>query len=148
MDAAVRAGEKLARLEKLTEQARREEADTISHWAATKSALRRFHDKLPPQLTRRALPAADAGKLHPIFTLTLTRAISSSNFLARAGLHNTATPRHGTPRHGRPPKRGEFLTSRNSSKMLVSACFSVRTLMAASNRSNSTWRLLSNAVAC
>jgi len=26
--------------------------------------------------------------------------------------------------------------------MLVPACFSVRTLMAASNRSNSTWRLL------
>ena len=51
------------------------------------------------------------------------------------GLHNTATPRHG-----RPPKRGEFLTSRNSSKMLVPACFRVRTLMAASNRSNSTWR--------
>jgi len=58
------------------------------------------------------------------------------------GLHNTATPRHG-----KPLKRGEFLSSRNSYKMLVPACFSVRTLMA-SNRSNSTWRLLFNAVAC
>jgi hypothetical protein len=34
---------------------------------------------------------------------------------------------HATPRHGRPLKHGDFLTSRNSSKMLVPACFRVGT---------------------